>query len=448
MIDSPTYMEFDMEKEKDLLKRLHEEPKKELDELLDFPAHIHHIAYLMKDPPLEREHVRQELEGVLRHFEIKKKDAVLSDKLCYGQRIFPDGDRLLIRWEAHTEYYSYQTWCIPKDKTRKMTFGTIEIPGYFFPVCPLGERVCALDILISPEPDIKTAKVREMIPGRKLHGSRVFDGNAEIRTNFMLDSNSMERYLLFSPDTEGLKRFLPRVVECISMLENYYHLILLPLPKFSSAIDEIFILEKQQLAKRRIITDQLGGADSNKLNGWLQELTDALMEVSRLSESMRYHLSSAFPYDMIIRTTLDELDEKQVEHLPTLRYYMLGRIRGIADGYQRLIARIEATEKAFEGMVAILRTRIDLQLERQNLSLLASVDKTTKSQVRLQRMVEGLSVIVLSYYLTALSAYVFKLLESVKLIPSATIATALFVPVSVIVVLLLTRRASKILEKE
>lgn len=441
-------MEVDISKEKGLLEWLHKEPRKEFDELLDFPAHINHIAYLMKDPPTERRYVKQELEEASRHFGIKKEDTVLSDKLVYGHRVFPNGDRLLVRWEAHTEYYSYQTWHIPKDKTKKINFGPIEIPGYFFPVCPLGEKVCALDIIISQDSEVKAHQVDEMIPGKKLHGSRIFGGKVEIRTNFKLDKFSMERYLIFSPSPEDLKRLLPRVVECISMLENYYHLILIPLPKFSYAIDEIYTIEKKHLVKRGIITEQLGEADSNRLQGWLQELTEALMEVSRLSESMRYHLSSAFPYDMIIRTTLDELDEKQVDQLPTLRYYMMGRIRGIADGYQRLIARVEAAEKAFEGMVAILRTRIELQLQSQNLNLLKSVDKTTKVQVHLQRMVEGLSVIVITYYLTSLAGYLFKLLESAKIIPSATIVTALFIPVAAITVLLITRKAAKLLEKE
>ena len=437
-----------MAEEKSLLERIHEVPKKELDELLDFPAHIHHSSYLMKDPPSERKYLRQELDGVLKHFEIKMEDTVLSERLCYGQRTFPDGERLIIRWETHTEYYSYQTWHIPKDKNRKINFGPIDIPGYFLPVCPLGERVCALDIIISTEKNFDPRQIDEMIPGKKIHGSKIFDGKVEIRTNFKLDQHSRERYMVFSSSPDDLKRLLPRVVECISMLENYYHLILLPLPKFSFAVDEIFKIEKKQLEKRRIITEQLGEADSNKLQGWLQELTEALMEVNRLSESMRYHLSSAFPYDLIIRTTLDEIDEKQVDYLPTLRYYMTGRIKGIADGYQRLISRIEAAEKAFEGMIAILRTRIELQVQKQNLSLLESVDKTIKVQVHLQKMVEGLSVIVITYYLTSLAGYLFKLLESAKVIPSATVATVLFIPVAAITVLLITRKAAKLLEKE
>ncbi|NJN71220.1 MAG: DUF3422 domain-containing protein, partial [Nitrospira sp.] len=78
---------------------------------------------------------------------------------------------------------------------------------------------------------------------------------------------------------------------------------------------------------------------------------------------------------------------------------MLGRITGVADGYQQLLRRVDTLRGGFEGIMAILRTRLDLILEAHNLSLLQSVDKTTKSQVALQHTVESLSVIVIAYYL-------------------------------------------------
>ncbi len=53
----------------------------------------------------------------------------------------------------------------------------------------------------------------------------------------------------------------------------------------------------------------------------------------------------------------------------------------------------------------LLRTRVNLTLERQNRDLLASMNRRAKLQVRLQQMVEGLSVVAVSYYLLGLIAY-------------------------------------------
>jgi uncharacterized membrane-anchored protein len=46
----------------------------------------------------------------------------------------------------------------------------------------------------------------------------------------------------------------------------------------------------------------------------------------------------------------------------------------------------------------LLRTRINLQLQRQNTSLLASMAQRARLQLNLQRSVERISVVAISYY--------------------------------------------------
>ena len=78
------------------------------------------------------------------------------------------------------------------------------------------------------------------------------------------------------------------------------------------------------------------------------------------------------------------------------------------------LKRIDTLRGGFEGIISIIRARIDLIVEGQNLTLLLkSVDKTTKSQVILQHTVEGLSIIVIAYYVAGLAGYIFKGLQEV-----------------------------------
>ncbi len=60
----------------------------------------------------------------------------------------------------------------------------------------------------------------------------------------------------------------------------------------------------------------------------------------------------------------------------------------------------------------LLRTRINLTLQEQNRALLATMNRRSKLQFRLQETVEGLSVVAISYYLVGLIKY---LLEGVPL---------------------------------
>jgi len=55
-----------------------------------------------------------------------------------------------------------------------------------------------------------------------------------------------------------------------------------------------------------------------------------------------------------------------------------------------------------------LRTRIEFVNEQQTQKLLASMDQRARLQLRLQETVEGLSVLVLTYYAVSLIAYIAK----------------------------------------
>ena len=118
----------------------------------------------------------------------------------------------------------------------------------------------------------------------------------------------------------------------------------------------------------------------------------------------------------------------------------------ITDDYHRLIQRVDAAEKAIADLISVLRTRIDLILQRQNLAMLEGMHATAKHQVKLQETVEGLSIIVISYYLTGLAGYVFKAMEKVWGLHAA-LATGLFVPVAIAFSFFTTRKFKKALEK-
>ena len=87
-------------------------------------------------------------------------------------------------------------------------------------------------------------------------------------------------------------------------------------------------------------------------------------------------------------------------------------------------------------------------LQAQNLSLLKSVDKTTKSQAILQHTVEGLSVIVIAYYLAGLGAYLFKGLQEVGWLKNANLVSALFVPIAIGLSFVITTVSKKYLHKK
>jgi uncharacterized membrane-anchored protein len=400
----------------------------------------------MADPPTHRPASRSEFQSLLGTFKVPAETTVLRETFGYGVKEAEDGDRLIVIWQAHTEYYNYQLWHLPSKESGGVTFGPLTFPRYIFPVTPLGTDVCSLDIVLTAD-SLPAPELRAMLPGPVLYGSRIFDEQASVMTSFTPDEQGWERYWVTVGQSRSHSSHLKDIIDAIVRIETYYHLLLMQKPLFSAAVDQVYKFEQVHLKQREIISNHIGHADSQTLQRWLNSLTQDLLKTNRMAGKLHFELSASLPYDKIVHATLGSLAETPLESYRPFSDYVLGGITGVAEGYQQLLKRIDTLRNGFEGIIAIIRTRVDLIVEAQNLTLLQSVDKTTKSQVILQHTVEGLSVIVIAYYLAGLAGYVFKGLSEMGWLNNANIASAIFVPVAIGLAFAITAVSRKYLHK-
>ncbi|BCA54309.1 hypothetical protein W02_14490 [Nitrospira sp. KM1] len=429
------------------LKHLHDRPQAPLADWLRAPAHVHYKAFRMSDPPAQRKASRDEFQSLLSSFFFPAEHRVLRDTFGYGVREGGQGDRVIVVWQAHTEYYNYQLWHLPPPSIGHVSFGPLQFPDFTFPATPLGTAVCALDILLSHDPLPSNGELRTLLPGPVLYGSKVFDEQTSLVTSFTPDQDDRERYWISLGNTSSVSR-LKDIVDAIVRIETYYHLLLMQKPLFSAAIDQVYKFEQVHLKQREIITGHIAHADSTTLQRWLNSLTQDLLKTNRIAGRLHFELSASLPYDKIVHTTLASLAERPLDSYRPVSDFILGGITGAAEGYQQLLRRIETLRGGFEGIISIIRARVDLILEGQNLSLLQSVDKTTKSQVILQHTVEGLSIIVIAYYLAGLAGYVFKGLYEIGWLKNPNIASAIFVPISIGLAFVITNVSKRYLHKK
>ena len=432
----------------ELIRKLHERPQMPVAEWLRAPAHVHYKAFRMSDPPVQRPASRDEFRSLLEAFKVSADTMAIHDTFGYGVKVEASGDRLILIWQAHTEYYSYQTWHIPSDHAGEVTFGPMTFPQYRSPITPLGAEVCRLDILLMIKPLPGSETLRPQLPGPVLYGSRILDEETALVTSFTPDEHGRERYWVSVGSGRSSKSHLKDIVDAIVRIETYYHLLLMQKPLFSAAIDQAYKFEQVHLKQREIISEHIGHADSLALQRWLNGLTQDWLKTTRLSSKLHFELSASGPYDKIVHRTLASLDERTLPLYRPMSEYVLSGITGVAEGNQQLLKRMDTLRSGFEGTISIIRARVDLMLQSQNLTLLISVDKTTKSQAILQYTVEGLSVIVIAYYLSGLMAYIFKGLHEMGWLRNADIAVALFVPLSLGLALGITIFGRKLLHKK
>jgi uncharacterized membrane-anchored protein len=428
-----------------LIKKLHERPHMPLAGWLRAPAHVHYKAFRMADPPLQRKSSREEFQSCLTAFTVPQDSMVVSENFGYGVKEASNGERLILIWQAHTEYYNYQIWHLPHAAA---AFGPLTFPDYKFPLQPLGTEVCRLDILLSPEVLPSREQMRSMLPGPVLYGSRILDEQTSLVTSFTHDEFERERYWVTLGPSHVEASRLKEIVDAIVRIETYYHLLLMQKPLFSAAIDQVYKFEQVHLKQREIISGHIAHADPQTLQRWLNSLTQDLLKTNRIAGKLHFELSASVPYDKIVHTTLASLTEKPLDDYRPVSDYVLSGITGVAEGYQQLLRRIDTLRAGFEGIISIIRARVDLILEGQNLALLQSVDKTTKSQVILQHTVEGLSVIVIAYYVAGLAGYLFKGFQDLGWLRNANLASAVFVPIAIGLAFGITRFSKKYLQKK
>ncbi|MEK6693030.1 MAG: DUF3422 family protein, partial [Nitrospirota bacterium] len=222
--------------------------------------------------------------------------------------------------------------------------------------------------------------------------------------------------------------------------ENCFYLLRDQRQRYILASDRIEKIEASIVGKIGTINLNLPKATPETLKEWLHGLSTLLGDVSSLLNEVSHYSADTFSRVDVIKNILREWDEDSLKGLPPLGNFYSRATLTLGDDYQRLLGRIEGIKGEMMDIITILRTKVDLITQDQSLELQKSMDETTKTQVRLQRTVEGLSVIVISYYITAIAKYIFDGIRAAGLINiSTTVLTALFVPVAILISFFLIR---------
>ena len=114
--------------------------------------------------------------------------------------------------------------------------------------------------------------------------------------------------------------------------------------------------------------------------------------------------------------------------------------------YEPAMRTVKATEARLHAMSArairaseLLRTQVDVERSAQNQAILASMDRRSDLQLRLQHTVEGLSVVAISYYAVSLVGYLLYPLADQLEVSKGTVTAAATLPVIGAVWLMLRR---------
>lgn len=228
-------------------------------------------------------------------------------------------------------------------------------------------------------------------------------GGARIWTDFRIHDDNYGRLIIAANGL--LPGDLVRCVQRLQELGNYRNLALLGLPMAQASWAKLDALERA--------LDEAGRSQSSpelRDDDLLMHLSELTAELLSITTQCGYRMSATAAYAEIVTNRLAELEVRPIAGFHSLIDFTGRRFKPAVRTCATLTDRLEMLNERAERFTAMLRTRVDTRIENQNARLLASLDRSAKTQLRLQHMVEGLSTVAISYYALGLLSYPVKAL--------------------------------------
>ena len=337
-----------------------------------------------------------------------------------------------LRWEQHSEFTTY-TWELPSEGETPFHPAASSLAEPMAGLPQPGPLLVALDLHLLVE---KKIAFERLFDRASLAVAENSDGLALFATDFQADQSGFVRILVLdrglSPERAGA--LVQRIVE----LETYRTLALLGLPeaqRLSPSINRIEARLAEVTEEMRRTADKL--IDNHRL---LDELTALAAELEAGAAASLFRFGASRAYNEIVQLRLQTIGERKVEGFPTWSSFLARRMAPAMRTCVTTEERQTTLSEKLARAANLLRTRVDVEIERQNRDLLKSMNERTRLQLRLQTTVEGLSVAAVSYYVVGLFGYLVKGLHDEGVPVDISLATALFVPVAVLAIWFVVRR--------
>jgi uncharacterized membrane-anchored protein len=330
-----------------------------------------------------------------------------------------------LSWEQHAEFTTY-TWDGPAHE--QTIFGQVPIKH------PFGAVFRAPgDLLVAVRLELRGGENKEwrsQFEESSLTVSNLEDGAAMVATDFRQDGDGMTRFLVCNRNLSDVQS--GAVVQRLLEVETYRTLAMLGLFEATDLQPDIrrFEIELAELTGRMKNTSALGA--NQELLDKLSALAAAL-EAGATASTFRFGASRA--YDQIVKARLETLKEEAAPGELSMAAFLARRLAPAMRTCQAIEDRQAMLSRKLARATTLLRTRVDVELEGQNRSLLESMNRRAQLQLRLQQTVEGLSVAAVSYYVVGLISYLAKAAKETGLqLPDANVLTGIAVPVVVLAI--------------
>lgn len=374
----------------------------------DGPAILHHFAFLQ--------------EGVQRSALLNQLAEATDIRMetSAAQQIV-DCQHLILKWEQHTEFFTLTVMQHIDADTPQWP----SPPTLLKPLLEENAQAIVSATLLRIESAHQWAGSVEDYGFDHPTGSRVGGNDATIWSDFQLNENHINRLLLVNNSLDRYR--LGRMARRLFDIETYRMMAMLALPEAKHLSHELAQYEQQLTTLSTQHAEQQQAAPEPLF----QSLTALSAQLERCGAQTRQRFSATDAYARIVFTRIEELREERLGDYPRLGTFILRRFQPAVRYCAAMSQRLETLAASATRLNDLLRTRAQVEIEGQNSKILNSLNERTSSQLKIQKAVEGLSIIVISYYLFSLFKLGLQSLNALGAEITPITAAAVIAPLSI-----------------
>lgn len=382
------------------------------------PAQVSHMAFLCgeRGTGVNNRHLCRLLE----HF-----GAPVPEEL--GQYYMADLGDIRLHWERHTEFVTYTfTRSAPFDHPFRDPV-IRRIPEDWLRDCP-GELVTAVSMAMEsgdmPERDL--TELSQLFEGNIVVGSEVVGGKGRAWSDLRIHDDGLAWILLRN---DGLSEAQAgRLVKRILEVNAYRIMTLLGLPMARKASRSLSTADRRLAELAARMADPEAQECGHSQNELLSDLSHLASQIEAVAAQTTYRFEASRAYYRVVKQRLEQLRQRRIEGLQTFTEFLDARLAPAVATCESVGERQRNLAERAARLTALLRARVEVDLQAQNRNLLESMDRRARLQLRLQDTVEGLSVIAISYYGVGLAGYALKGLEGMGLPVNPALGMGLATP--------------------
>jgi len=404
--------------------------------MLELPVRASHLALMLssEEKLQEREHLTQLCQRFAASPPPKDADH-------YSAQF----DGFQIRWEQHGEFSTYTFYaqgnpegpfakpalrCVPVDWLAMMP-GQLMVATHAAIIANTNDS----DVNADSDPDVSNI-ADSYFRGNPVVGSRVTGGAGRVFTDFRIHNDGFSRFLIVNRDLkpEQSGRLLHRLFE----IEVYRIMALLAFPIARKLNPELKKADRQLYT----ITSAMTHTDSNDAE-LLDELTSLAAEIENHISSNHFRFAAADAYYHLVEQRVSDIREVRIQGIQTLGEFIKRRLEPAMNTCRATSTRFNLLSERVGNASQLLRTRVDIIIERQNQGLLTSMALRAKMQFRMQQTVESISIVAITYYAASLVGAIAHALHEEGLPVNPAIAEGVAIPFILVIIALGFRRIHK-----